>query len=229
MSKKIFTVLAPVAAIVVFVMAPSLAQANQVQCGASECANGTAIRLQSTNLSIQFQNPDYSLICQGAELQGKLPTTQAETTHGDITGAVLMGCERDKFSIAIAMNESSSEPWQLQVQQPVHQGTGAEQHEQVTAHITPFTGKKIEIAIQLQVSGFSVGTCRYSASSIQLMGEAQSDELEVEGAGQFTLQERNGLFGAECGTVNITSGDLQGKFQLETDNAAKEAVVVHMS
>lgn len=227
MSKKILTVLAPVAAIVAFMALPALAQATQVQCGGSECANGATIRGQSSNL-VTTTNEGATISCTGSTFTGTVTNNQGETIQGSITSDTLSGCSTKGLTAHITTNASAANPWSLHVQQPEHQGEGAGQHEQVTAHLKPASGKKIEFQVQVQFFGFSVAHCTFAThaadESIQLMGEAQSDTMSVEGSNQFQLVGSNS---SECGTVGTTEGTLTGSFQTETSTGA--AVVVHMS
>jgi hypothetical protein len=243
MSKKILTVLAPVAAIVAFMAIPALAQATTTQCGTVLCANGAGIVGQSSNLVTTTSNPTGELKCTGSEFQGTINAAQAVNIEGSVTKDVLSGCtankvlahvwtnastemEREQRTMADEQEQKKDGPWTLQIQQPEASG-------HVVAHLLPHTGSKIEFTVQIQVFGFSVATCMYAAqdgsgnaTSIQLEGTEQVDTLSVTGSNQFVLTESNS---SECGTVGTTKGTLTGTIQNETDEPSPKAVVVHMT
>jgi hypothetical protein len=219
MSKKILTVLAPVAAIVAFMALPALAQAAvQVQCGSSECAANTNVRGQATtNLKTQVQTgakDEGELVCTGSTFEGKVENAQSETSTGIVTEDNLTGCTAKGVSADVKTNANAAGGgWQIHVQ-------GAPSNE---IHIEPHTGQSITFTVQVQVFGFSAATCTYSSSGINLTSTAQSDTSSVKGNEQFVLTGSNS---SECGTVGTTKGDLTGSFQLET-NPGNAAVVYH--
>jgi hypothetical protein len=234
MSKKILTVLAPVAAIAAFMVVPAMAQAtvmDQVQCGSVECANGAALKGQSSNLVTKTQSPSGELKCTSSTFEGTLAEAQSDVevesnvqeVQGQITLDKLTGCTANGVPADVSTNATAAHPWHLQVQ--VNHTT-----KKITAHIKPNAQQTtIQFTVQVQVFGFSAATCTYGASSIQLSSEVQSDvstieQEEKEGAKvpQFTLEASNS---SECGTVGTTKGHLTGSTQLE--NGAGEAVVVH--
>jgi hypothetical protein len=216
MSKKILTALVPVAAIVAFMALPALAQATQAQCGASECASNAVVKGQSTNLSITTQNPAGTLTCSHAEFEGHLNNNQGETIDGTATKDVFSstGCTANGVHSIVTTNVSTNN-WQVQVQQPEASG-------QITAHVT---GSPIEVTVKPQVFGVTVATCKFSGTSVQLMGTAQSNVMTIEGTEQFTLSSSTSE--EICGVVGTTKGDLTGSF-ISTDSSGN-AAVVHMS
>jgi hypothetical protein len=217
MSRKVLTVLVPITAIVVSMAIPSLAQATQAQCGATgECASNATIRLQTTNFKLVTQAPEFTIKCTAGTLAGTLNSSQAENLEGPITSDKFTGCESG-LTEDVSTNAAAAK-WSLQIQQPDANG-------QVTAHLVPSAGNSLSFTVQDQLFGSSVATCVYSGSTIQLMNTEQSDVFTVEGKEQLVLTASNNP--ELCGTVNTTKGDVSGSFQLE--NAAAEAVVVHMA
>lgn len=228
MNQKIITALASVAAIVAFMAIPVAAQATQVQCGTAECANNAAIRGQSSTFQATTQNPAGAIKCGTTEiLDLPLTSNQVPTIDMGIIGVGLSGCTAKGKTAHVSGNETFGEPWQLQIQQPEGSGPG-ETPGQVTAHITPPTGKSLQFFVEVVEFGFVVAECDFTASTIQLMGNEKVDTWKVS-AGTFTLKSRAGVGAAECGTVGTTTADLEGTIQFETEEATPKAVTVDMT
>lgn len=197
-----------------------LAHATQVQCGSTECPNGARLRVQSvTNVESTSQNPERAIVCTGETLEGEVITNQLETVEAAITADTLSGCTDAGLTADISTNASSG--WRWQFQQPDANG-------QVTIHQHPKISLNIFDVIKIQIFGGVVATCVYSSSSRQYMGTAQDDVYTLEGHEQSTLTERSGIAASECGTVNTTTLDMTGSYQIETQSGAL-AVVVHMT
>jgi hypothetical protein len=225
MSKKILTALAPVAAIVAFMVVPAMAQATRAQCGTVDCGTSGAtslIRGQSSNLKTQIQKSqtnttdEGTVECTSSTFQGNLTSNNAETIEGKVTADTLSGCVFKGLNTDITTNASTAPNWTLKVQQPDANG-------KAVAHLTG----AIRFKAQVQVVGFSVATCEFETANVQFSGKEQDDILNVEGSNQFMLVAADS---SECGVVGETAGDLSGTFQIETDVASNPAaVVVHMS
>lgn len=92
------------------------------------------------------------------------------------------GCSIGEISTDVAGNASTSAPWTLQFQQPDAGGN-------IVAHLLPASGGVIRFTAQPQVFGFSVATCNYSASSIQLSGNGSSNVYSIAvSSPEFTVQ-----------------------------------------
>lgn len=193
------------------------ARATQVQCGSIECENGAGFRFQSHKIVNRIQTPgglNGEASCTNVEFRGTIEISQQEIIDEKITSDTLAGCSVKGVTSDTKTNASPSSPWQLQLQQPNVNG-------QVTGHIIG----TLKFTEQIQVFGFSVATCVYQGSAVQLMGTEQSDTMSIEGSEQFTLVESNS---SECGTVNETRNDLVGEVQFETVETVPQSVVVHM-
>jgi hypothetical protein len=230
MSRKVLSGLVPVAAVMAFMAVPSVAQATQVQCGAAQCAANALIRGQGTKAFIsQTQTPHTEQKCTASSFQGAVQSARGVHADGHITTATFTGCtvfdQSGTHTIHISTNASAAAPWKVQIQQPDAAGN-------VTAHILPAAGSSIQFSAQIQEFGFSVATCHFQSTDVQLQGTEQLDTATVEG--QFQLHGRQEGLAGLCGTIeppqaNATLGHLTGEVQLETHEATPKAVVVHMT
>jgi hypothetical protein len=210
MSKKILTVLAPVAALIAFMVVPAIAQATSLQAPAGiPLGVGGAVKGQSVNL-VTDQANGHHLECAHSEFNGTVASTGGEDVTGNITSSAFSHpCATNVSNVTadITTNTSSTAPWKLQLQQPEASG-------QVTGHILPnAAGGFVKFTAQLQLfESFDVGTCNFRASSVQLMGSTASHIASVEGTNQFELEAGSG---SECGTAG-EKATLQGEIQFSS-------------
>jgi hypothetical protein len=234
MSKKALTALVPVVIIAALMALPSVAQATQFQCGSSECANGALIKGQASGLKLTFQEYAFTVNtfeCPSAEAQGEVTKNQGSTVEAQITSFKFPlppnpSCESPgEFGAREDIETNAGKPgedWTLQVQQPDPTGS-------YEARIDPSSGKKLQFTAQLQLGLTSIVTCHYAADSIRLTGSAQNDTLTIDKTNsKFTLEGRQGFYGAQCGIVGSAVAHLEGSIQLET-HANAQPVVVHMA
>jgi hypothetical protein len=233
MQRKIFAALTSAAALVAFATIPVIAQATTPQLFTGGTLQQKAPLIMqggesgvTTPLTFQAQDAfgAFTVQCKESALVSKITTDPGEksvTAQIEEASFSAIGggpCATDnmlgaKVDVVTNLQNTGYTPeahWTLQIQQPEGSGKG-ETPGQITAHILPPPGGSIEVLIQEQNSGADWGTCIYTASSIQLMGEekgAGNDVFIVEGTHQFKVRPGSSLVCSEDGT-------LEGAIQLE--------------
>jgi hypothetical protein len=226
MGKKILTHLVTPATFAVALAAPTVAQATKIQGGGAALAAGAVVKANSANFKVTLQNNHVAagaLECTGFQFEGKVLSNEVASPVVNMEKTTATGCTVKGFTADLTTNAAAAAPWPLEVQQPAADGT-------ILTHLYGFGGGEIIAKVQMQAFGIDVATCEYASPSIQLTGHeagADNDVLTVEAGEQFILKSRAGTSAAECGTVNMTRGDLTGTFQVET--AAGAAVTVDMA
>ncbi|HEY5052290.1 MAG TPA: hypothetical protein VII45_02660 [Solirubrobacterales bacterium] len=214
MSKKILSVLAPVAALIAFMVVPTLAQATTLQANGIEVPKGATVKAQSIHNSVytplQFNAVNVTLQCQenviGAEI-----TSSPQTA--DITGTIKSATFKDQG----AANECSTDGTgtsgaiittenvvggTLQVQQP-DATTG-----ETVAHLTGKEGNAVKFRAEVQ-SILGNQQCGYETTSVQLIGKA------AEKGGNDLLTTSAAFTKFEGGSLCNATGTLSGSFQIE--------------
>ena len=116
MSKKILTMLAPLAALIAFAVVPAMAQATEAQCpSGTECTNGTEILGQGgvgteelvTQLATaqnQANLTGETLNCASSEFEGSLTSNQGTHVTGSVTKDTLSSCRRGSVTTDVTTN-----------------------------------------------------------------------------------------------------------------------------
>ena len=143
MSKKILTVLAPVAALIAFAMVPAMAQATTLQAPhGTALPNGSSIVGQSSTLKTTTtkqpsEEAGATLECSSSVFEGEVTSTGGADVTGIVSSSHNQGCTAGGLLTDVTTNASVAAPWTVQIQQPEAEHHGI-------LHIEPASGSSIQ-------------------------------------------------------------------------------------